>query len=235
VEPDEEQSHPNAHQVSWISSNNVTSGWVAQTSKVKQRMLFAVYSSMLGLDGLPPNGRQWLDSSIFAPAPPPELYVDVEEDVDDDGAGTDSQGKPKSFPRTDMGFERTIAKIKRRIIRQERLRSIMINKCLARFPHIDQQRFRADPDHLEWLKGHPWLHPLGQAPVTKSVVLLSAAPSPTAEEMSTLTGGQSSSAEGQSSSGGLPQPPEGGDGNLDGATEEGSGNEVDGGADGEEQ
>jgi hypothetical protein len=71
--------------------------------------------------------------------------------------------RPRSYPRTERGFQSKIRRIRKRIVRQQRLLTVMTNKCMAKCPQIDQQTLEVDEDSVSWMRGHDWLHPGGVA------------------------------------------------------------------------
>jgi hypothetical protein len=136
--------------VSWVGTDSATAGWLQQTSIHPSRLLFAVYRAAVGPDGDPSRGRVWLDNSQFQPPPPPEPYVDIDEDYHSDERDAETRTRPRSYPRTERGFQANIRRLKKHLIRQQRLLTVMTNKCMANCPRIDPQRLQVDDDSVFW-------------------------------------------------------------------------------------
>src|SRR5437762_964556 len=133
--------------MSWLFSDAAVAGWLATTSKFDDRFVFVVYQAAGRPDTPPPAGMAYLPESAGA-------YVDVDEDADNE-TRWDTKARPKSWPKTEAGFQKAMQRLHRCMIRQERLRLVMRNRALARFPTIDEATFDADPMTVSFLRNDP--------------------------------------------------------------------------------
>jgi hypothetical protein len=121
-------------------------------------MLFAVYNSA-NMDGPPPAGLNWLDCAPFMP---PHEYQEVLEGEEEaqiaaDAADGANIRRPRIYPRLEETFVARIQMYARRVVRQDRLRQVMVNRCLERYPNIDRGRFEINEEDVDFLLGDPYL------------------------------------------------------------------------------
>jgi hypothetical protein len=121
-------------------------------------MLFAVYNSAI-MDGPPPAGLNWLDCAPFMPLREYQevLEEEAKAEIAADAADGANIRRPRIYPRAEETFVARIQMYARRVVRQDRLCQVMVNRCLERYPNIDRGRFEINEEDVDFLLGDPYL------------------------------------------------------------------------------
>jgi hypothetical protein len=155
--PDRRYGYPEAHTVSWIQSDNATRRWRQSSVQHQEWMLFPVYNSA-NMNGPPPAGFNWLDCAPFMPLREYQEVLEEEEaDIAADAADGANIRRPRIYPRLEETFVARIQMYARRVVNQDRLRQVMVNRCLERYPNIDRGRFEINEEDVDFLLGDPFL------------------------------------------------------------------------------
>jgi hypothetical protein len=119
-------------------------------------MLFAVYNSA-NMDGPPPAGLNWLDGAPFMPLHEYQEVLKEKEaaEIAADAADGGNIRRPRMCPRLEETFVPRIQMYARRVVRQDHLRQVMVNRCLELYPEIDRGRFRINERDVDFLLDDP--------------------------------------------------------------------------------
>ena len=147
---------PAMQQATWLKDTNGVVAWIDRTKNLATRYLFCVLKRAIpDRDDTPgPSGRANLDQDALFPAPA-EMYQEIAEQSDDEAAA--GCANPHNFPRTEKSFAVAIRKVKKRIIRQQRMLSLLETRARAYFSDGDERSWHQDPMEVTWLRDHDWI------------------------------------------------------------------------------
>jgi hypothetical protein len=143
---------PDKHQVFLLDNDNAVHGWVLRTQKFLERTVYIVYRRIpqgdepVGADTPIPGNRPFFSlNQVFVPEK--DTYVDIGEDEDNELEA--HKKEPKSLPWALKSLKTKELLVCKRIIRQQRLLSVL--RARARAIHEDWEDTEVAEDDVPWL------------------------------------------------------------------------------------
>lgn len=156
--PDSEVQAPNKHQVFLLDNDNAVHGWILRTHSFLERTVYVVYHRIpqgdepAGADTPIPGNRPFFSLGQVV-SPEKDIYTDIGEEEDDELEA--HKKEPKSLPWARKSLQTKESLVCKRIIRQQRLLSVL--RARARAIYEDWEDTEVAEDDVPWLLSNRYI------------------------------------------------------------------------------